>query len=32
MDSSVLNNYRPVSNIIFVFKGIEKAVDFHLNK
>jgi len=29
---NILNNYRPVSNLTFVFKVIEKAVAFHLNK
>ena len=32
MDCNILNNYRPVSNLTFVSKVIEKAVAFHLNK
>ena len=32
MDCNILNNYRPVSNLTFISKGIEKAVTFHLNK
>ena len=28
----ILNNYRPVSNITFLSKVIERAVAFHLNK
>ena len=32
MDCSILNNYRPVSNLTFLSKVIEKAVAFHLNK
>ena len=32
MDCNILKNYRPVSNLTFVSKVIEKAVYFHLNK
>jgi len=32
MDCNILNNYRPVSNLIFLSKVIERAVDLHLNK
>ena len=32
MDCNILNNYRPVSNLTFLYKVIEKAVAFHLNK
>ena len=32
MDCNILNNYRPVSNLTFVSKLIEKAVVFHLSK
>jgi len=32
MDSNILNNYRPVSNLTFLSKVIERAVAFHLNK
>ena len=32
MDCNILNNYRPVSNLTFLSKVIEKAVAFHLNK
>ena len=32
MDSNILNNYRPVSNLIFLSKVIESAVALHLNK
>jgi len=32
MDCNILNNYRPVSNLTFLSKVIEKAVVFHLNK
>ena len=32
MDCNILNNYRPVSNLIFLSKVIEKAVAFHLNE
>ena len=32
MDCNILNNYRPVSNLRFLSKVIEKAVAFHLNK
>ena len=32
MEYNILNNYRPVSNLTFVSKVIEKAVAFHLNK
>jgi len=32
MDCNILNNYRPVSNLTFLFKVIEKAIAFHLNK
>ena len=32
MDCNILNNYRPVSNLKFLSKLIEKAVAFHLNK
>ena len=32
MDCNILNNCRPVSNLTFLSKVIEKAVVFHLNK
>ena len=32
MDCNILNNYRPVSNLTFLFKVIERVVAFHLNK
>jgi len=32
MDCYILNNYRPVSNLTFLSKVIEKAVAFLLNK
>ena len=32
MDCNILSNYRPVSNLIFISKVIERAVAFHLNK
>jgi len=32
MDCNIINNYRPVSNLTFVSKVIEKADAFHLNK
>ena len=32
LDCNILNNYRPVSNLTFLSKVIEKAVAFHLNK
>ena len=32
MDCNILNNYRPVSNLAFIPKVIERAVAFHLNK
>jgi len=32
MDCNILNKYRPVSNLTFLSKVIEKAVAFHLNK
>jgi len=32
MYCNILNNYRPVSNLTFLSKVIEKAVAFHLNK
>ena len=32
MGCNMFNNYRPVSNLKFVSKVIEKAVVFHLNK
>jgi len=32
MDCNILNNYRPVSNLIFLSDVIEKAVAFYLNK
>ena len=32
MDCNILNNYRPVSNLTFLSKVIEKSVAFHLNK
>ena len=32
MDCNILNNYRPVSNLTFLSKVIEKAVAFYLNK
>ena len=32
MDSNILNNYRPISNLTFLSKVIERAVVFHLNK
>jgi len=32
MDCNMLNNYRPVSNLTFLSKVIEKAVPFLLNK
>ena len=32
MDCNILNNYRPVSNLTFVSKIIEREVAFHLNK
>jgi len=31
MDYTILDNCRPVSNLIYVYKVIEKAVAFHLN-
>ena len=32
MDCNILHNYRPVSNLTFLSKVIERAVAFHLNK
>ena len=32
IDCNILNNYRPVSNLTFLSKVIEKAVAFHLSK
>ena len=32
MDCNILNNYRPVSNLTFLSKVLEKAVAFNLNK
>jgi len=32
VDCNILNNYRPVSNLTFLSKVIEKPVAFHLNK
>ena len=32
MDCNILNNYRPVLNLTFLSKVIQKAVAFHLNK
>jgi len=32
LDYYIVNNYRPVSNLLFLYKVIERAVVFHLNK
>ena len=32
MDCYILNNYKPISNITFLCKVIERAVACHLNK
>jgi len=32
MDCNILNSYRPVSNLTFLSKVIEKTVAFHLSK
>jgi len=32
LDCNILNNYRPVSNLTFLFTFIDSAVAFHLNK
>jgi len=32
LNCNILNNYRPVSNLTFLSKVIERAVSFHLNK
>jgi len=32
MDCNILNNYRPVSNLTLVYKVIERAITFYLNK